>query len=97
MRRYNRLQTTGLFSRFETSYIIPIIRANIKNGNIRIQTRTFLQERERLDTLAGKYYGDGSLWWVIAASSGIGWGLQSPPGTLIVIPILSDVMRIVGE
>jgi len=45
-----------------------------------------LQEGERLDHLAGQHYGDGTLWWVIAGASGIGWGLQIPAGTFIRIP-----------
>jgi hypothetical protein len=45
-----------------------------------------LTATQRLDVLAGKYYGDSQLWWVIAASSGIGWGLQVPAGTVIRIP-----------
>ena len=45
-----------------------------------------LEEGERLDYLAGKYYGDSSLWWIIAAASGIGYALQVPPGTLIRVP-----------
>ena len=36
---------------------------------------------DRFFKLAHKYYGDSSLWWIIAAASGIGWGLQCPPGT----------------
>jgi hypothetical protein len=42
---------------------------------------------QRLDTLSGLYYGDSQYWWIIAAASGIGWGLQVPPGTLIRIPL----------
>ncbi len=45
-----------------------------------------LEEGERLDQLAGIAYGDGSLWWVISAASGIGWALQVPPGTRLLIP-----------
>ena len=45
-----------------------------------------LEEGERLDYLAGINYGDSGLWWVIAAASGIGYGLQVPPGTIIRIP-----------
>ena len=40
----------------------------------------------RLDHLAFQYMGDPSYWWAIAALSNIGWGLQLPPGTLVVIP-----------
>ena len=47
---------------------------------------TIVSELERLDHIAGKAYGDSSLWWVIAAASGIGWGLQVPPGTIVKIP-----------
>ena len=36
--------------------------------------------------LAYDNYGDPTLWWVIAACSGIGWGLQVPPGIYLKIP-----------
>jgi hypothetical protein len=49
-----------------------------------------LTETQRLDVLAGIEYGDSSLWWIIAAASNIGWGLQVPPGILIKIPALAD-------
>ena len=49
-----------------------------------------LSEGQRLDHLSGKVYGDASLWWVIAAASGIGWGLQVPPGKIIKIPTNID-------
>ena len=45
-----------------------------------------LEDGERLDQLAGLFYGDGSLWWVIAAASGIGWAAQVPAGTYLRIP-----------
>jgi hypothetical protein len=53
-----------------------------------------LQEGERLDILAGRFYGSGSYWWVIAAASGIGWALQVPPGTRLLIP--NDLGQAVG-
>ena len=52
------------------------------------------QETDRLDVLAGRYYGDGRLWWVIAAASGIGWWLQVPSGTRIVVP--TDLNQVMG-
>jgi hypothetical protein len=55
-------------------------------------TRKTMVEGERLDILAGKFYGNGGLWWVIAAASGIGWGLQAPPGTNLRIP--TDISQI---
>ena len=52
-----------------------------------------LEESQRLDQLAGLAYNSASYWWVIAAASGIGWGLQVPPGTVLRIPVnLSDVL-----
>lgn len=45
-----------------------------------------LADKQRLDHIAYKAYGDSSLWWVIAAASGIGWSLQCPPGTVIRVP-----------
>ena len=95
LRRYNRTRTFGLNFRYGTSFAIPAIRENIQNGNIRV-TELVLQERERLDILAGQNYGDGRLWWIIAAASDIGWGMQPPPGTRILIPNLEDVSRYVG-
>ena len=57
----------------------------VKSGSIRVSIK-ILEEGERLDQLAGLYYGDSTLWWVIAAASGIGWSPQVPPGTRLMIP-----------
>lgn len=54
-------------------------------------------EAQRLDIIAGEYYGDGSLWWIIAGASGIGWGMQVPPGTLLKIPTdLGQIVALIG-
>ena len=81
--------------RYGTSYAIPAIRQNIQAGNIRFQ-QIVLQESNRLDILAGSYYGDGKLWWLIAAASDIGYCLQVPVGTIIKIPDLRDCSKYVG-
>jgi|OM-RGC.v1.031034171 hypothetical protein len=47
---------------------------------------TTLKEGQRLEHIAASAYGSSSLWWIIAAASGIGWGLQVPPGTLLRVP-----------
>jgi hypothetical protein len=57
----------------------------VSNGAIPFKS-ILLEQGQRLDHIAGVVYGDSSLWWVIAAASGIGWGLQPPPGTIIRIP-----------
>ena len=95
LRRYERAPVIGLNFRYGTSYAIPAIRQNIANNNIKYK-EIFLMQGERLDIIAGKEYGDGSLWWIIAAASNIGWGLQAPPGTRILIPSLEDVGRLIG-
>jgi nucleoid-associated protein YgaU len=67
----------------------------VRDGTI-AYSESVLQEGERLDTIAGKVYGDGRYWWVIAAASGIGWGIQVPPGTVIIIPDINQVAEYVG-
>jgi nucleoid-associated protein YgaU len=79
---FNR-KTGGKF--YNTNEYAAAIRNGILSGKIPYSTRV-ISESERLDTVAGEVYGDGRLWWVIAAASGIGWGLQIPAGTLLYIP-----------
>lgn len=93
--RYARTKVIGLGYRYGTSFAIPALRQNIANGNIKYN-EIILSERVRLDILAGEAYGDGRLYWIIAAASGIGWGLQAPPGTLIRIPDLNDTIKFIG-
>ena len=57
----------------------------VRTGAISSST-IILEQGQRLDHIAGAVYGDSTLWWIIAAASGIGWGLQCPPGTIIKIP-----------
>jgi len=94
-KRYARTPIIGLNFRYGTSFAIPVIRSGIESGSIRTK-EIILVESERLDIIAGKEYGDGSLYWVIAAASNVGWALQVPPGTRILIPNLSDVINLVG-
>jgi len=70
---------------FGTSASINIVRKLVDNGIVKVK-ELGLRDSERLDHIAFRYYGDGRLWWIIAAASGIGWGLQCPPGTFIRIP-----------
>lgn len=95
MKRYARTPVLGLGFSYGTSFAIPIIRNNIAAGNIRYD-EAYLDEAERFDILAGQIYGDSSLWWIIAAASDVGWGLQAPPGTRIKIPKLADVQKFIG-
>jgi len=94
MRRYEKapVMSGGMF-RGSTMAIVSIRKA-ISTGQMAV-VESVLQEGQRLDVLAGIEYGDSTLWWVIAAASNIGWGLQVPPGTLIRIPSLSDVAAVI--
>ena len=74
-----------------TNSSINSIKSGIRNGTIKTRRYKF-REGDRLDTIAAKYLGDGRLWWILAACSNIGWGLQVPPGTVIRVPV--DLNRI---
>ena len=75
-------------------------RANFKiykavKENIIAHEVIFLKQGQRLDHIAYAFYKDSSLWWVIAAASGIGWGLQVPAGTTLKVPTeLNEVFNI---
>lgn len=57
-------------------------------------TTLILKEGDRLDIIAGKFYKNSTYWWIIAAASGIGWGLQVPPGTVIRVPTNLDQIKV---
>lgn len=94
--RYIAAPILGLGAQRGTSSAAAAVRAAVNSGGI-MSSKTMLKGSERLDTIAGDVYGDGRYWWVIAAASNIGWCLQVPPGTLLTIPDLSQVLAIVGS
>tara|TARA_B100000700_G_C14781603_1_gene731625 strand:- start:395 stop:691 length:297 start_codon:yes stop_codon:yes gene_type:complete len=72
-----------------------LIFKGVRSGKIASTTIT-LSRNTRLDQISSDRYGSASYWWVIAAASGIGWGLQLPAGTIVRIPLnLSDVLSLV--
>jgi hypothetical protein len=78
----NKLSTTDVSSKIYFA---------VQQGLIPVNESKLI-DKERLDHIAFKTYGEGSLWWVIAAASGIGWSLQCPPGTLLRVPTnLNDI------
>ena len=91
----NRYRSDGVIGGkiLGTNGSISKIRDAVSAGDIST-TAIISQEGDRLDNLAGKYYGDGRLWWVIAAASNIGWWLQVPPGTRLVVP--TDIGQVNG-
>jgi len=92
--RYSRTPRLDLGAQLGTSVAVQNIRSAIKDNQIPVKT-ILLRGAERLDTIAGSVYGDSRYWWVLAAASNIGWGLQVPPGTIINIPDLAAVIKIV--
>jgi hypothetical protein len=95
MSRYSKTPKLALGKFYGTAKSIIIIREAISQG--RLSTREYvLRGVERLDTIAGNNYGDASYWWVLAAASNIGWGMQVPPGTVINIPEISDVIALLS-
>ena len=84
--RYTFVPKLFNFKSYATSDLSSRIFFACDNGVIDVNTHV-VKEGERLDTIAGQVYGSGTLWWIIAAASGIGWGTQVPPGTLLRVPI----------
>lgn len=93
--RYSRSPKLEFGRQQGTSDAIVLVRQAVASGRIKT-TELIVRGAERLDTLAGALFGDGRYWWVLAATSNIGWGLQVPPGTVLNVPNLSDVLRIVS-
>jgi len=93
--RYSLTPKINFGFQYGTSDSVANIRAAIQNGKIQ-STVIFLTEVIRLDVLAGQYYGDGKYYWLIAAASDIGWSLQVPPNTRIVIPNLQQTLEYLG-
>ena len=93
--RYSRAPVLGFGVQFGTSQAVIAIRAAVRSGALQVKTVT-LQGVDRLDTLAGEAYGDGRYWWVLAAASDIGWGMQCPVGTIVNIPALRDVLALIA-
>lgn len=93
--RHSRTPVLGFGTQYGTGRAREAIQSAIANGLLSVKPMV-TRGRERLDTLAGVLYGDGRYWWILAASSNIGWGLQVPPGTTINVVDLGAVASLVG-
>ena len=83
--RYSRDILVNRGRAFGTAGGVNRIRQALRQNRLSVKQVT-MNEDARLDVMAGREYGDASLWWVIAAASNIGWGLQVPAGTRILVP-----------
>lgn len=93
--RYTLTPRINFGFQYGTSDTVAKLRSAIANGSVDC-TVLVLKEIIRLDVLAGQYYGDGRYYWLISAASNIGWGLQCPPNTRIVIPNLQQALSYLG-
>lgn len=84
--RYRKDTIIGTPQRLATASAMQRLRDAQSSGQI-VTREIVITEGQRLDHIAGELYGDGKLWWVIATTSGIGWWLQVPPGTRLLVPV----------
>ena len=92
MRRYSNIPVISRYDgkRVYLTTTYPIIKES--DSDIVIISN----ETDYLDALANKYYGDTTLWWIIALANNIGKGrLSVPSGITLRIPL--NVSSIVNE
>ena len=86
----NRYKNTKLYRRYENGILeAPYYGQTITPVYDRDARDTYFYSREgdRLDLLANEFYGDVTLWWVIASANNLGKGTFTiAPGRLIRLP-----------
>lgn len=93
--RYSRSPVLNFGTQYGTGRAREAIQSAIRNGTL-LTKPMVLRGADRLDTISGIVYGDARYWWVLAAASNIGWGMQVPAGTLLQVPDLGSVASLVG-
>jgi len=94
--RYARAPLLNFGTQYGTSRAREAIQYAMANNQLNITQVIVTRGLDRLDTISGVVYGDSRYWWVLAAASSIGWGMQVPPGTMIYVPDLAIVASITG-
>jgi len=92
MRRYD---STKIKSRWDGKRVYGITYYPEISNN---PNDTFIisSEGDYLDVLANRYYGDPTLWWVIALANNMGKGRMSvEPGKQLRIPV--DINKIISD
>jgi nucleoid-associated protein YgaU len=96
-----------MFKRYNSSTIVNNAKKVETDGNIKYvrrlstlmypdfktnsDTKILSQEGDRLDLLAKEFYGDESLWFIIAKANNLGKGsLNVPAGKVIIIPFYQE-------
>lgn len=73
------------------SSIIPIV--PVSSADVYIQTTSI----ERLDKLANTFYGDSTLWWIIAIANGLGKGtIVVPKNSKLRIPSEKNIQQLIN-
>ena len=84
MRRFKEIKKTSAVARGQ---VYKISLTDSLEDDTQILTTYTPQEKERLDLVAHKFYGDSSKWFVIAkANKEIKGNLYTTPGKPLVIP-----------
>ena len=95
MKRYIRDRRIA-GGKLETAITVRALR-RAKEFGLLTTFEVIIKESQRLDHLAHEHLGNAQFWWVLAALSDIGWGMQVPPGTIIRVPNdIGAVKTIVG-
>lgn len=94
--RYKNSTLLDFGAQYGTSRVVAAVRIGVRDGAIPLIDVVTTSGNQRLDHLAATYYKDSRFWWVLAAASEIGWGLQVPPGTVINVPNLEAVTALTG-
>lgn len=93
MSRYatTTINKTADGKRYMQSLVIPVVPVTTQDLYI-VTTST-----ERLDKLAETFYGDSTLWWIIATANGIGKGtIVVAPETRLRIPDSTGIQQIIN-
>jgi nucleoid-associated protein YgaU len=93
MSRYTnseKLQTNGSKKQYLESTIYPIVKASDTDLYI------ISEKGDRLDLLANKYYGDQTMWWIIATANNINNAtFYVEPGIQLRIPV--DITKVLTD
>lgn len=78
--------------RRKSTTIIPVIPISVSDIYIQITSA------DRLDKLANTFYGDSTLWWVIATANNLGKGtIVVPQNVILRIPSKSNIQQIINN
>lgn len=93
-------------SRYTTTPVITDLNSKSRRSttiisNIPVSSRDIyikITSVDRLDKLANKFYGNSTLWWIIASANALGKGtIVIPTNTVLRIPDPASVTQIINN